>query len=216
MKAAPLLLLAIIVPAVMQAVVLDRVAVSVGTQVITESQLLEEIKLDSFLNNEPAKFTVQAKRAAAGRLVDQKLIDKEMQMGRYPAAPVAEASAMIEQLLKTRASGKDQFDAQLKAAGIAFAELQDHLLWGLTLARFVDLRFRPAVQVTRRDVESYYTNKFLPAAAGNQKPKLEDVRDQIEKMLMAERSDQQLDDWLKDTRLHTAIVYAPEVFGVQP
>lgn len=203
---------ALLVAALLQAVVLDRVAVSVGTAVITESQLAEEIKLDSFLNMEPAKFTVAAKRAAADRLIDQKLIDKEMQMGHYPAAPVQEASAMIEKLLKARANGKEQFDAQLSAAGITLAELQDHLLWGLTLARFVDLRFRPAVQVTRRDVEKYYSDKFLASAQG-QKPKLDDVRDQIEKTLMADRSDEQLDAWLKDTRLHTTIVYAPEVFG---
>ena len=203
---------ALLVAALLHAVILDRVAVSVGTHVITESQLTEEIKLDSFLNMEPAKFTVAAKRAAADRLVDQKLIDKEMQMGQYPAAPVEEASAMIDKLLNTRARGKEEFDAQLKSAGITLTELQNHLLWGLTLTRFVDLRFRPAVQVTRRDVENYYSDKYLPTA-GNQKPKLEDVREQIEKMLMAERSDEQLDAWLKDTRLHTVIVYAPEVFG---
>jgi hypothetical protein len=195
-----------------QGKVLDRVAVSVGNQVITESQLIEEIKLDSFLNNEPPNFSIAAKRVAADRLIEQKLVRKEMGLGRYPEASADEAAGMIQNLLKTRAHDPSDFDRQLKAAGITLAELQAHLLWGLTLSHFIDLRFRPAVQVTRRDVQKYYQDKFQPAA-GPQKPPLDDVRAQIEKTLRAEGSDAELDKWLKDARTRADIRFQKEVFG---
>jgi hypothetical protein len=198
------------------ATVIDRVAVSIGTQVITESQLTEEIKLDSFLNNEPANFSQASLRAAADRLIEQKLVRKEMDLGRYPMASPEEAGAMIQNLLKTRASDPADFDRQLKAAGITLAELQAHLLWGLTLAHFIDLRFRPAVQVNNRDIEVYYREQVLPKATGAHKPTLDDVRDTIAETLRAQRSDAELDAWLKDTRSRTAIVYQPEVFGQEP
>ena len=199
--------------AILSGEVLDRVAVSIGTQVITESQLLQEIKLDSFLNNEPPDFSVASKRAAADRLIEQKLVRKEMEMGRYPTAAPEEAAAIIQNLLKTRAASRADFDTQLKAAGITLAELQEHLLWGLTLAHFVDIRFRPAVQVTNRDVARYYQEKIIPSFTGAQKPTLDDVRSRIEETLKAERSDAQLDAWLKDTRSRTSITYRQEVFG---
>jgi hypothetical protein len=193
--------------------VVDRVAVSMGKQVITESQIIEEIKLDSFLNNEPPAFTNAAKRAAADRLIEQKLVRKEMEMGRYPSASPEEASAIIQNLLKTRAKDKADFDGQLKNVGITLAELQDHLLWGLTLSHFVDLRFRPAVQVTNRDITKYYQEKIIPSFNGPIKPTLDDVRARIEETLRADRSDVELDAWLKDTRSRTVIRYQKEVFG---
>jgi hypothetical protein len=193
--------------------VLDRVAVSIGNQVITESQISEEIKLDSFLNNEPPNFSNASKLAAADRLVEQKLVRKEMEMGRYPSASPEEAAAIIQNLLKTRAKDKADFDSQLKNAGITLAELQDHLLWGLTLSHFVDLRFRPAVQVTNRDITRYYQEKIIPSFKGPAKPTLDDVRARIEETLRAERSDVELDNWLKDTRTRTTIKYQKEVFG---
>ena len=193
--------------------VLDRVAVSIGNQVITESQITDEIKLDSFLNNEPPNFSTASKRTAADRLIEQKLVRKEMDTGRYPSASAEEATAVIQNLLKTRAKDKNDFDGQLKNAGITLAELQDHLLWGLTLSHFIDLRFRPAVQVTNRDITKYYQEKIIPAFNGPNKPGLDDVRARIEETLRAERSDVELDTWLKDTRSRTAIQYQKEVFG---
>jgi hypothetical protein len=188
---------------VLNAEVLDRVAVSIGNQVITESQLNREIQLDSFLNNEPATFTPAALRAAADRLIEQKLVRKEMEMGRYPTAAPEEASAMIQNLVKNR----PDFDRELTAAGITRDELQQHLQWGLTLAHFIDLRFRPAVQVTNADVQKYYREKFGATQS------LADVRARITETLQAQRSDAALDAWLKDTKAHTAIEYRKEVFG---
>jgi hypothetical protein len=196
-------LLVLAMAALVHAEVLDRVAVSIGSQVITESQLIEEIRLDAFLNNEPPSFTESSKRTVAGRLVDQKLVRKEMEMGRYPSAVPAEAEAMIENLTKTRRD----FDKEINAAGITLPKLREHLLWGLTLSHFVDLRFRPAVQVTAGDVERYYKEKIGPNVP------LSDVRARILETLEAERSDAAVEAWLKDARAHTNIEFQREVFG---
>jgi hypothetical protein len=77
----------------------------------------------------------------------------------------------------------------------------------LTLAHFIDLRFRPAVQVTNGDIEKYYREQFGSSQA------LADVRARITETLQAQRSDAALDAWLKDTKAHTVIEYRKEVFG---
>ncbi len=187
--------------------VLDRVAVTIGNRVITQSDIAEEIRMSAFLNNEPPSFTGKAKREAADRLLEQMLVRREMELGRYSEGSPAEAAAMLEKLEKTRAHSQGEFDRALKTAGITKQQLQEHLLWGLRLATFVDLRFRPAVQVSREDVETYYKDKVLPDTKTGKKPDLAEMRQQIRQALSADRADQQMDAWLKDarTRAHVEI-----------
>jgi hypothetical protein len=192
--------------------VLDRIAVTVGTQVITESELLEEIRLNAFLNNEPAKLDAKARFEAADRLIEQKLVRKEMEMGRYPPASPQEADAMVEKLEKTRAASLGEFDRELTAAGITLDQLREHLLWGLALSHFVDLRFRPAVQVSRTDVQKYYADKVLPAVKAGQAANLDDMRTQIEETLTAERADREMDAWLKDARQRAKVEFHKDAF----
>ena len=47
--------------------VLDRVAVVVGNNVITESEVGEELRLEQFLAGQPLDFSPQQRRAAADR-----------------------------------------------------------------------------------------------------------------------------------------------------
>ena len=74
--------------------VIDRVAVVVGTQVITESEVILEARLTAFLNEQPLDLGAGPRRAAAERLVDQQLIRNEMQIGGYPMPPETEGDAV--------------------------------------------------------------------------------------------------------------------------
>ena len=53
------------------AAVVDRVAIVVGTKAITETELIEEVRLTQFLNGQPLDLGVAARRAAGDRLVDK-------------------------------------------------------------------------------------------------------------------------------------------------
>ena len=196
----------------MHAEVLDRVAVTIGNQVITQSEIDTEIRMTAFLNNEPPQFTGKTKREAAGRLVEQKLVAREMELGRYGEGVEPEAGAMLDKLEKTRTRNKAEFDQALKAAGITEKELLEHLLWGLKLSSFIDLRFRPAVQVSRQEIEEYYNAKVLPDPATGKKLDLPKMRQQIRQTLSADRADQQMDKWLKDAQTRAHIEFHKEAF----
>ncbi len=191
---------------------LDRVAVTIGNQVITQGQLDDEIRMTAFLNNEPPNFSEKAKRDAADRLIEQRLVQREMELGRYGEGSGAEANAMLDKLEKTRARSKGEFDQELRAAGLTKQELQEHLLYGLRLSNFIDLRFRPAVQVTRQEVEEYYNEKILPDTKSGKKPDLAEMRQQIRQTLSAGRADKQMDAWLKDARTRAHIEIHKEAF----
>lgn len=207
-----LILITMLLAAACPAELLDRVAVTIANQVITQNEITDEIRMNAFLNSEPADFSQKSKQAAADRLIEQKLIYREMEMGRYPPASSQEANGMMDKLEKTRARSQGEFEKVMKAAGVTVDQLRDHLLWGLTLSNFIDLRFRPGVQVTRKDVQEYYQNKILPSTKPGEKPNLADVRAQIEQTLTAELSDKQLDEWLKDAKSRAHIEYHKEAF----
>src|SRR5690242_5513097 len=75
--------------------VVDRVAVVVGKIVITESEVLQEVRLTEFLNDQPLDLRPGPRRAAAERLVDQQLIRSEMEIARYPEPSPADAEAVL-------------------------------------------------------------------------------------------------------------------------
>jgi hypothetical protein len=124
--------------------IVDRIAVAAGTQVITERELEREIRLTAFLNRETPDFGPAAKRAACERLIEQKLIRRELEMSRYPAAEPGAAEPLWEGIRKSRGLDTAGFAVDLAKAGLAEADLRQHLRWQITLLRFIEVRFRPA------------------------------------------------------------------------
>jgi hypothetical protein len=193
------------------AIVVDRIAVTVGNQVITETEILREITLTAFLNGEKPSFTPENKRKAAEREVEQKLIRREMELGHYPEGADEDAAELLDTTAKNVGS-EEELERQLAELGLTVRDLEQHLLWQLTLVRFIDLRFRPAIQVTAQDVQQYYTREFLPKQEPGQQVSLSEVREQILQSLTAQRADQQLDEWLKHAKAITRIEYKKEAF----
>ncbi len=169
------------------AAIVDRVAITVGNKVITESEIDLRIRLTAFENDEKPDLGPASRRQAAQRLIDQKLVEREMDVGRYPRATPEPAKQLTS-------------SATLKEYGLTPDDLARDLAWQSELLTFLSLRFRPAVQVTDQDVEKYFKEKSL-------KGEINDVRADIEEKLTGERADKELDLWLQDQRKRTRIEY---------
>lgn len=140
----------------------------------------------------------------AERLVDRALMDREMQVSRFPALAPREADALLAQHRGVLARG-----------GIQESELRDYLLAQLAVLRFIDFRFRPSVQVRESEIREYYEKRFLAESRAKRvkpDPTLESVHDSLEKILTEEKVDQVLDNWIKDTRGRTRIIFHEKAF----
>jgi len=73
----------ILVCCVSRAEIIDRIAVSVGNRVITATDLDREIRVTALLSGEKLDFSPSVKRAAAARMVEQKLVERELDTSRY-------------------------------------------------------------------------------------------------------------------------------------
>ena len=188
--------------------VIDRIAITVGNQVITESQIGEELRVTAFLNHLPLDMSVSAKKKAAARLIEQALVRREMELSLYPAPSASEADTSLKALQAMYPSER-QYEKELADYGLSEDALKRHLLWQLTLLRFVDFRFRPGIQISDSDVQAYYQEQRSEwQKKGAQPiPSLEEARSQIEEILTQRGIDQALDRWMMDAQTQVTIRY---------
>jgi hypothetical protein len=186
------------------AAIIDQLAVTVGNQAITENEVTDDIRLAALLNGVAVDNSVTARRAAAARLIEQALIRREMSFGSYPQVQESEVNEAMAAAEKAH-GGRAALDESLKSYELTTKELRNYLTWQLQLLRFIDLRFRPAVQVTNEDIEKYYQESVVGPQPAGKAPELSEVRSQIEQKLSSERVDQQLDRWIRQSRARTTI-----------
>jgi hypothetical protein len=126
--------------------VIDRVAVVVDNHVITQSELLREVRLTELMNGQPLDLGTEQRKTAADRLVDQQLIRNEMQIGSYPKPSPEEGDAMLKKFRQEHYASIPLYRAALEKYGVTEEELKQQLVWQLAAMRFTDLRFqvRPA------------------------------------------------------------------------
>lgn len=193
-----------------RAVIVDRVAIAVGDKIITDSEIDQRLRLTAFQNHVKPDFSLASRRGAAQELVDQKLIEHEMDLGRYPRLDPARRHALLAGYEKTEYNSDPVATAKaLEAYGLTPQDLEDDLGRQSDLLTFLNLRFRPAVQVTDQDVQKYFAAHFSSSDGKT----LNQMREQIERQLTAERADKELDLWLKDQRKRTRIEYLENLEG---
>ena len=191
---------------------LDRIAVTIDRHVISERDVLNEIRIAAFLDGRMPDFSGEQKRKAADRLVDQYLVLQDAEGTRASLASPEDAAPLLESI-RARYKSQAEFSAALAEAGITEAELSAQLLAGLRMLRYTDLRFRPEVQLAEETLRAYYdrlqSEGGSKATAGRS---YEASRDQIEKLLTDQEVMQSLDRWLAARRGESRIVYRDEVF----
>jgi hypothetical protein len=169
--------------------VVDRVAVVIGKKVITESEVLEELRLTEFLNNQPLDLGPAARRTAAEHLVDQQLIRQEIENSGYAKPAASEADALLRSFRRQRFPTDAEYQVALEKYGITEEELKQRLLWQATALQFTDLRFRSQLP------------EVGPPSADRAATETESTS-----------VDQQMDAWLKQARASAKIVFKQEAF----
>lgn len=197
--------------ALLSADIIDRIAISVGNQAITESQIDDEVRVTEFLNGDKLDVSASESKKAADRLIEQALVKREMEQSRYPLPALSEGNEQL-QMLKASFQNDAQFQEALKAYGISQDDLSRRLWWQLTILRFVDYRFRPGIQIQDSEVQAYYKKQVTKWQEEGSKtiPTLPEARGQIAEILTQQKIDEALDQWLTSERMQVMIQYHDE------
>lgn len=195
-------------------VVIDRVAVVVGRAVIKESDLYRDLRVTDFLNRQPLEFSPSARRKAADRLIDQRIIREEIQRGAYAPASHSDVDKMIQQIRQQRFGGSDvSFRQHLARYGLTESQLREQLEWQLDVLSFIEQRFRPGVQVSDEEVTTYYDQNR--AALQRAYPGIKTfagMEPKVRARLEEERLNDQFDRWLKRQRTEQRIEFHEGAF----
>lgn len=190
----------------------DRAAITLGNQVITESEVVRSVRLAAFQNGLPPDFGAASRREAAQRLIDLKLVEREMDLGHYVRTSPQQARALLDSFTADHyRSSPEALRVALAVAKLTPADLEDELAEQADLLSFLNLRFRPAVAVSDQEIEQYFHDNIEPKTLANPVP-LSEVRANIEQILAVQHADRDLDLWLADQRKRSRIsVLIPEL-----
>jgi peptidyl-prolyl cis-trans isomerase SurA len=191
--------------AVAPAEVIDRIIATVNGDVVLESELQESIQVQRLMSRD-----AEVDRGAElERLIDRSLIRQQMERSSISAPEEAEISARLAELRRDVAPQADDaaWSALLAAHGLTEADLRAHVALQLAVLRFVELRFRPSVYVSDKDVEQYYAETFVPEMRRNsaEPPPLRNVLAQIREVIVQQRVDELLSQWLRARRAQMVI-----------
>ena len=188
--------------------IIDKVVAVVGKGVITASEVEEQLRLEALFDRARVDLSKEKRRDALTRLIDRRLVEREIAAKNFPPATVDDVAKELAALERRTTRNGAVFEQQLESHGLTKEDVEQFLVRQTNFERFVDFRFKTALEVSAQAVEAYYKESFLPGMRRLQAeaPPLEEVYDKIAALVMDERAESMLDVWLKETHARTRLV----------
>ncbi len=191
------------------AVQLDHVVAAIGNNVILESDVREEMHFSELepLSVLPGQDTPNR---ALRRLIDRTLILEQMKVQRQPVTtPQAEVEKAIHQLRREipacaryDCESTQGWESFLQAHDLTPELVQERWSQRIAILRFIDIRFRAGIRISKQQIADYYQKTLVPALtkAHEAAPPLANVSPRIEEILLQQQVSSLFQDWLASLR----------------
>jgi hypothetical protein len=194
--------------------VVDRVVARVEGDILLLSDLRE---LGQFQQLSGAQPEPESKRLE--ELIEQWIIEREAKIARFDQPKDSEVDTALLQMQKTL-GGEQPFAARLKEFSLTTSAVRRLLRRELFFSRYLDYKFRPAVQVDEAAEKKYFDQELVPVlvAHGETAPSFDTVREQIHELLVQRDISARADQWLTEsrTRLKVEFFALPGASGGNP
>ena len=195
--------------------VVDRIVASVNQQIVLESELQVSVAYQCLANHSAClPLGPEGRSAALERLIEQKLLQQQMQGTQFTTSSDQDVAQRIKELKRELIAvgtqtdeSQDPWQSMLRKYDLTQADVEREVALETDLLRFVDARFRPRIRIEDGQVENYYSEILLPQlkASGGNIPKLDEVAGRIREVLVQQRINEELADWLKNLREQSTI-----------
>ena len=200
------------IAAIQSQVVVDRIVAVVNKRVIMESKLDEEVRLGRLLQGKPpagAKLDPAEASFTLEQLIDRALLEQQILHGDMETPSPEEVARRVNEI-RSRTPGletEEGWRARLAADDLTQQDVERRIVSEYSVLHYIDVRFRNLVRVDKAAIAAFYQDKFLPELRhrGVPEPPLAEVSDKIEKVLVEQRVDEMLNDWLKTLRAQAQI-----------
>lgn len=189
------------------AAIIDRIAIIVNKHIVKDSDIDRDIRVTDFLNGAPLSFSEAARKKAADRLMTQEFIRREIRIADYPTATSQQAEKELDNLVAQRFKTRAAFESALRRYGLTRQELDTYFQWQLTVLDFIAARFKPAVNITGKDVTAYYDAHSAALAKQYPDQTPAELRTEARQILTGEQVNQQFYAWLAQQKKNATIQY---------
>jgi len=185
--------------------VIDHIVATVNHRAILESEWEEAVHMECLLNSRRLQdMSPDDRMQTLQRLIDQELIAGQMRASSVSPATPEEIARRVRELRQTVPAWKSDegWHAALAACGLTEEDVEERMAVQVNLLRYLDLRFRPAIHIDARAIQSYYREQLLPQMrrAGTREPPLEQVSPMIEQLLVEQRLNELQEQWVRSLR----------------
>jgi peptidyl-prolyl cis-trans isomerase SurA len=202
--------------------VLDRVIAIINGDVLLESDVQEEMLLAAI---QPISIQrgQNSPRRAAERLINRTLILQQMK-DQQSIAPVTDEEVQkslddlkkqIPTCAKYLCTTPQGWKAFLKDNNLTEQQVQDRWRQRQQILQFINVRFQAGIRISKSDIQNYY-DKTLTAAFTKENvkpPSVESITPRIQEILLQQRVNVLLQDWLKSLRDQGSVQILDPAYG---
>jgi hypothetical protein len=184
----------------------DRIVARIENDIILESQVRELAAFQTLIEGH-----AESDDRLIQELIEQWEVQTEAGDAHYPQPAQSELDRELDRLM-AKFGTPAAYTAKVQQLGLSVAEVRRLLAQQIYVERYLDYKFRAAVQIESGDIEAYYQNELVPQLkAKNQPvPPLADVQDQIRELLTQKEISNRAAQWLDDTKSRLKIeIQAP-------
>jgi peptidyl-prolyl cis-trans isomerase SurA len=193
---------------------LDRVVAIVNDDLILDSDVNEELRLQAFDPYHAGSEKLSNARAIE-RLINRDLILQQLKLQPEEAPTDAQVNKQIDELRKDipacgqyHCETKEGWDRFLADNGFTGASFFTRWKERMTVLSFIEDRFQLGINITPQQIQDYYEKTLLPEyeRLHAPAPKLNAITGQIREVLLQQQISNLLGDWLKSLRAQGSVV----------
>lgn len=213
---ASLICILLLAGSILNGEIIDRVAVTIGTRVLTESMVMQQLRMSAFYDDQEPAITGLSKRRAADVLVAQVLLIQQMDDTRFTTPSMSDVKEHLKEIVGPRYPNDAAYQADLVRRGLSDEDVLQFLQQMIRAEQFTELRFRRGQQVSTDEIALYYGREYrsiwTKQNPGKPYPPLEELSEDIEELLLTSKTDIATDEWVKETKESAKVRFREEVF----
>jgi hypothetical protein len=176
--------------------VVDRIVARIEDDIVLQSQVRELAAFQQLIDGQ-----AENDDKLLDELIQQWVVETEATASHFPQPAESEVDRELARL-QEHVGTQGNYTSRLNSLGLSAAQVRELLSRQIYVERYVDYKFRPAVQIEPAAIDAYYQNELLPELAKSNQPAPHraEVEEQIREVLIQRGITDLTAKWLDDTK----------------
>jgi hypothetical protein len=185
--------------------VVDRIVAHIEDDIVTQSEVQELAAYQELVDGH-----AESDDRVLNELIEQWVVNNEATSTQFPPAAESEVNREVARI-QGRFPSPQAYSQRLVELGLTPEAVKRMVAREIYLARYLDYKFRPAVQVSDDDIAKYYKEQLVPTltAKGQAAPPLDKVTEQIREVLVQQGVSERAATWFDETKSRLKIQIEP-------